>query len=180
MIGYVYTIRSHQTEDVYYGSTKQSLACRMAGHRRDYKNWLTHDMNYITSFEILKFEDAYIELVEEVNYENKSVLIAREGFQIRNNNCVNKVVPDRKLREYRDTNKAQIREQKKKYYENNKEAVNKYRIEHLDEIKERKKIYRETHKEQIKEKMRELYLKKKAMTIEAHQTHETIADSLHL
>jgi len=33
MKGFIYIIRSHQTEDVYYGSTIQPLSKRMASHR---------------------------------------------------------------------------------------------------------------------------------------------------
>ena len=41
MKGFIYIIRSHQTTDVYYGSTIQPrLSQRLAEHRRDYdRNW---------------------------------------------------------------------------------------------------------------------------------------------
>ncbi len=101
MNGFVYIIRSHQTDKVYYGSTKQMLCKRMANHKLAYKRLLCGKGNaYTTSFEILKFDDAYIELIEEVKYLNKYELWAREGFYIRNNTCVNKVIPDRTKYEY--------------------------------------------------------------------------------
>ena len=60
--GRVYSIRSHQTIDIYIGSTTQTLSQRLTDHKRYYTNGHT---NYITSLEILKYEDAYIELLFE-------------------------------------------------------------------------------------------------------------------
>ena len=58
--GRVYTIRSHQTDDIYIGSTTQTLSQRMTDHRKNYKQYLDKKRNYITSYEIVQYEDAYI------------------------------------------------------------------------------------------------------------------------
>ena len=80
MKGKIYIIRSHQTNDVYYGSTIQKyLSKRMCQHKEIYKLYLKNEINFITSFDIIKFEDAYIELVEEIEFENKEQLYALEG-----------------------------------------------------------------------------------------------------
>ena len=60
--GKIYCLRSHQTDLVYIGSTIQGLAERIGGHRRDYRKWLKDTFSYVTSFEIVKYDDAYIEL----------------------------------------------------------------------------------------------------------------------
>ena len=99
MKGYVYIIRSHKTEEVYYGSTTQLLCKRMAGHRTAFKRGII-----FTASKILKFDDAYIEQVEEIEFTNKQELYAREGFYIRNNECVNKCVPDRTPEEAKELN----------------------------------------------------------------------------
>ena len=112
MKGSIYVIRSHQTEDVYYGSTIQLLCKRMASHRKEYQKWKKGTRAYTSSYEILKYGDAYIELVEEVFFENKHELRAREGHHIRTNKCVNKVIPCRTKEEY-----------DKMYYEKNKESM---------------------------------------------------------
>ena len=52
--GKIYSIRSHQTEKIYIGSTTQSLAVRFGGHKRQ----------NCSSQQILQFDDAYIELIE--------------------------------------------------------------------------------------------------------------------
>ncbi len=142
MIGYVYVIRSYLTDDVYYGSTKQTLSQRMAEHRRNYKCWLNEKINYTSSFEIVKYNDCYIELVEECEYNNKQELLAREGFHIRNNKCVNKCIAGRTRQEYRqeyDSNhKEQIAEYKKEHAINNKEHIKEYKKQWYLKKKEQK------------------------------------------
>ena len=92
MKGFVYAIRSHQTTKVYYGSTIQSIDLRFAGHRYSYKRWLSKPTNYTASYEIMKYPDAYVELVEEVEFENKKELSQREDYYILQNDCVNKEI----------------------------------------------------------------------------------------
>jgi hypothetical protein len=150
MKGFIYIIRSHQTDDVYYGSTTQMLCKRMATHRANYKCWLNGTSNYVSSFDILKYEDAYIELVEEIEFQNKQELYAREGHHIRENNCVNKRIPDRTTQEYH-----------KQYYKDNKDELSEYKKQHYeankDDILEQQKQYRETHKADIAEKAKQHY-----------------------
>jgi hypothetical protein len=50
--GKIYTIRSYQTDDVYYGSTTQPLSKRLSGHKAHYKQWQKQNYNYVTSFEM--------------------------------------------------------------------------------------------------------------------------------
>ena len=50
--GKIYAIRSHQTTDIYIGSTTQSLSVRFGEHKRKYKLWINSKVNYITSYEI--------------------------------------------------------------------------------------------------------------------------------
>ena len=145
MKGSVYAIRSHQTKDIYIGSTKETLSRRMAGHRRQYKSYINGNPDYITSFEVIQYEDAYIELIELIEYNDKSELIAREGHYIRTMDCVNKVIPDRTKKEgnkdYYEKNIDKIKIIQKVYRENNKEQSKKYNIE-----------YRENNKEHLQEK----------------------------
>src|SRR2546430_243205 len=90
--GKIYAIRSYQTDSVYYGSTTQTLTERLSLHKSDYKRYLNGNFHFITSFEILKYDDCYIELVEEYPCESKNELEKREGAVIKaNNDAVNKV-----------------------------------------------------------------------------------------
>ena len=64
--GKIYTIRSFQTEKYYIGSTNhKTLSQRLSKHKSVYRTWLKDkDSCYVTSFEILKYDDCYIELLE--------------------------------------------------------------------------------------------------------------------
>ena len=139
--GKIYTIRSYLTDNIYIGSTTQSLTKRLSKHKADYKWFITGNGNNVTSFEIIKFGDAYIELLEEFPCETKNQLCKREGELIRENNCVNKNIAGRTRAEYRDDNKDKNNENQKLYYQDNKDKYNEYN-----------KQYRELHQDKINEK----------------------------
>jgi len=109
----IYAIRSHQTDKIYIGSTTSSLAKRFHNHKEDYKSYISGIKKYITSFELLQYEDVYIELLEEYPCENKMVLHRREGELIRSNNCVNKFIAGRTKQEYRDENRDILNEKQR-------------------------------------------------------------------
>ena len=134
--GKIYTIRSHQTDKFYIGSTTQPLSKRLSCHKGKYKNYLDGKTNYTTSFEIIEYGDAYIELLEECPCDNKMMLHKKEGGCIRNEpNCVNKVITGRTQREYKIDNADKIKQYLVKYVEQN-----------ADKIKAQQKQYRENKK----------------------------------
>ena len=59
--GKIYAIRSHQTDKVYIGSTCDILAKRLYVHRRHKIDYENEKYNYVSSFEMLEFDDAYID-----------------------------------------------------------------------------------------------------------------------
>ena len=110
--GKVYKIESHLGDNVYYGSTtKKYLSQRMDKHRGEYKRWLEGKCNLIMSykmFELYGIENCKIILIENCSCESKDELRSREAYYIRNFDCVNKVVPDRTKKEYRQDNKEKL------------------------------------------------------------------------
>jgi len=179
--GRVYTIRSHQTTDIYIGSTIQTLSMRMAYHRSDYKKYLNETHNFITSFEIIKYGDAYIELLYEDEFESKDALRKKEGEYIREMNCVNRCIAGRTKEEfnqayyqehkehiieqnkqYQQDNKKQIQEYKHQRYENNKEQFLEQQKEYASEHKKEKAKYDIEYREKNKERLKEQRLKKYA------------------
>ena len=106
--GKVYCLRSHQTDDVYIGSTIQPLHKRLYGHKVSYKRWKEGKFGCLTSFEIIKHDDCYIELLEECPCDNKNQLERREGQLIRELDCVNKVVAGRTKQQWHQDNKCII------------------------------------------------------------------------
>ena len=121
----IYKIQSSLTDKIYIGSTCQALSQRMAGHMSDYNKYLNDNTkSNISSFEIIKLNDAYISLIEECNFNNRQQLEKREGEIIKEqiNICVNKLIAGRTRIEWRDDNK-QYKEQKAQYYSNNKQLI---------------------------------------------------------
>jgi len=160
--GKIYSIRTHQTDIVYIGSTTQELSVRMAGHRRNYRSHLRGKGDGSSSIEILKYEDSYIELIQKFPCVDKSELHRKEGEIIRlTDNAVNKRVAGRNIKEYRFDNKEVIAAGMKKYQEANKEVISEKKKEYYksnkEVINEKRKEYREANKEAILEKKKEYY-----------------------
>jgi hypothetical protein len=160
--GKIYTIRSHQTGDIYIGSTTQTLTKRLSKHKNGFKRWKNGKGHYTSSFEIIKYDDAYIELLELCPCDSKMELHKREGQLIREMNCVNRCVAGRtdkewrddnkeKRKEYIEANKDKIKEKTKEWRETNKEKIKEWREENKEKLKEYYEEYREANKDKIKE-----------------------------
>jgi hypothetical protein len=156
MKGYIYYLKSPQTELIYIGSTIQKLSERLGDHRCNYKSWQDEKYHYVTSYEIVKFPDAYIELIEELEVEDEIALHKREGYYQRGMECVNKHIAGRTKQEWREDNKQHLVEYKNNWYKENKSDILEkrkiYRDEHKEELNEKSKIYQAEHKEEISEK----------------------------
>lgn len=142
-------------DEIYIGSTTQPLAKRMGEHRRKCKRYQNGKCNYVTSFKILSYGDAKIELIEKVECKDKEELVAREGYYIRTLDCVNKVIPDRTrkeyIREYREANKDKINQKRRQYREANKDKIKQYSEANKDKIAQRLNQY---YKEKLSEKVK--------------------------
>lgn len=171
MKGFIYIIRSHQTDEVYYGSTTQMLCKRMAKHREAYRYWLDGKRKYTeTSSNIIQYDDAYIELIETVEFQDKKELHAREGYYIRENKCVNRCVMGRTKEVWYQDNKEAIAEKCKKYNEEHKEHIKELHKEYYQVNKEilaekhliRQREYRKANKELVNEQQRKYRASKKS------------------
>jgi len=159
--GYVYSLRTHQTPDIYIGSTTQSLSRRISNHRNCYKQYSTEKKgNYVSSYEIVKYGDAYIELEFEGEFESKNALHRKEGEYIREKNCVNKRIEGRTKQEYAKDNKEHISNYKKQWREEHVEERAEYLKKYREEHKVEEKQYREKHKEEFAKKRKERDKKK--------------------
>ena len=146
--------------DIYIGSTtKEYLSQRMDNHRGRYKRWKKDNNNsYFTSFKLFDkygIENCQIILIEAFNCNTKDELHSKEAQYIKSMKCVNKVIPDRKRKDWRIENKDYIKEQSKLY-----------RQENIEKIKAVKKEYyktrgKELNKDKRNERSRELYKLKK-------------------
>ena len=179
--GKIYSIRSHQCDKYYIGSTCLDLYKRLYFHRSNYKRYLKNEHHYMSSSEILKYDDHYIELIEDFPCKSKRELEKREGQLQRQykNDIVNHYYAHNTFeqkkeyhkeynKEYYECNKEQIVEQVKKYYESNKEQIlekqKQYSEANKEKITEQKKQYHESNKEKILEQKNQEMLQKKAET----------------
>ena len=116
----LYALRSRLTDDIYIGSTCSPLSKRLWGHRKHYRMYGNKKYHYLTSFEILKHPDHYIELLRAVPCATKEELMKLEGDEIRATACVNKRIEGRTNKQYYEDNKERLLETAKEYYQNNK------------------------------------------------------------
>ena len=117
-------ICDHDEGDIYIGSTtKKYLSQRLEFHRRDYKNYKSGMIKYkLTSFTLFDkygIDNCDIILLEFVNATCKEELHRIEAHYIKSVRCVNKMVPLRTKKEYKEDNKELIKETSKKYYQDN-------------------------------------------------------------
>jgi hypothetical protein len=133
----IYSIRSHNTEKIFIGSTTSTLASRMAYYIREndsYQNGT--NKRYHPTYEILKCGKAYVELVEKFPCKCKDELTKRENEIIRESeNCINKESDYKKYsRPKTEKELTSCQKAHKKYYETHKELFLKYsqRKEHCE------------------------------------------------
>ena len=154
--GKIYKIISFDNPDIcYIGSTTQTLAMRMGGHRRCYNEYLKvgKTRKYTTACKMVCYPDARIYLIESYNCDNKNELERREGEIIKKfmkddqlENPVNFNIAGRTNKEWQDDNKEKHKEYQKQYQINNSEK-----------LKEHRKKYHENNKETIKEQKKQHY-----------------------
>jgi hypothetical protein len=134
--GKIYAIRSYQTEQVYVGSTTQPLSVRMGKHRAP--------SNITSSRAIMRFPDAYIELIENYPCADKNELNRREGEFIRSMDCVNRCIAGRTQAEYYADHNEELKQRGREYY-----------ADHNEELKQRSREYYADHNEELKQRSRE-------------------------
>ena len=150
--GKIYKIVDVGYSKCYFGSTCEELSQRMARHRYKYPQYLKGKMHKIRVFGLFDefgVENCKIELVELYPTNSKAELQQREGYYIKNNDCVNKRVEGRTDKEYRDDNKEREQARHKKYYAENQDKIQAYREANREEINARCKSYQERNKEAI-------------------------------
>ena len=135
--GKIYKIISNQTDDVYIGSTiEECLSNRLSKHKSHYRMWTNKKYTYLSSYEIIKYDDCKIILNEKFACNSRDELRAREQYFIDNNTCINMIksyIGMSKI-EYRKTYYEEHREQKKQYqteyYNQNHEYYKEYSKEY--------------------------------------------------
>ena len=144
---------------VYIGSTAQPrLSMRLGQHKSCYTQWVKTGKKYMSSYELFKVGMPIIELIEIYPCKSKDELHAREGYYIRETDCVNKRSAGQTPEEYREANQAKLCEYHKGYREANKDKICDQKKGYYEANKaiicEHMKGYREANKAIILEKQR--------------------------
>ncbi len=121
----IYKISSPSSPSCYIGSTTLSLHIRHMMHKNSHNAFTNWKSQYLTSFDIIKYNDSIITLIEDYPCNTRKELAAQEGTHIRNTpNCVNKNISGRTMSQYYIDKRQHIREQQKQYYANkNKKKI---------------------------------------------------------
>ena len=137
--GKIYKITNEDMPElVYYGSTIQTLKIRLSKHRYAC-------LNKNNSSKILFNTENYnIQLIELYPCENRKQLCEREGWYIRNNDCINKNIAGRTYKEYY-----------KEYHKLNKNILNQKNKDYRKLNKEYHKEYHKLNKNKLNENAKE-------------------------
>jgi hypothetical protein len=130
MKGYIYKIGSPNTELYYIGSTT-NVKNRFSVHLSIYKKYSDNSSKINSmSYKILKCGDPYIEILDEIEYENKEDLLTLERKYILEGgeNTVNKSL--------RYRNKYYNSEKMRSYYLKNQEQRIQYQRDYRKRIKQ--------------------------------------------
>jgi hypothetical protein len=188
MIGYIYKIINDINDNVYIGSTRQSLCNRMNNHRHNYKNAKKQTKLYVAINEI-GVNHFKIILVEEVDVPDRQHLLKYEDKYIREYNSVQTgyngiyahvTIEQKRTRKNTfnntEVNKKKIQAYKKQYYQLNKEMI-KTRISNNQQGKCREKYlkyqneYHEKNKEIAQVKAKEYYTQNKVKCALANKNY---------
>lgn len=144
--GRVYKIVCSQSNDVYVGSTFNTIASRWCGHKSDFMKWQNERSRKVSIFPLFaKYGiDAFkIILIKEYEVEDKEHLHAYEQLWINKTNCVNEKNPFffKKLQQkkYASENKEKLAEYLKNWYHNNQDKVKASRQKRQAKTNERNK-----------------------------------------
>ena len=157
----IYKIWSPSCNEIYIGATTQKLHYRFGKHKTTYKRFINGKIKISTkSREILKYDDAKIELIKYCPCNSKEELNSIEAEYIRNTeNCINLKIPGRTKKQWSEDNKERINDQKKIYNEKNKSEIAKKKKIHYEKNKQKRletmKIYRENNKQKIAEQAKQ-------------------------
>ena len=139
--GKIYNILNTIDDEIYVGSTCETLSQRMARHRSVLKR-NTNCLIY-KHMNQLGVEHFYIELIEDYPCERNEQLVKREGEIIRSIGTLNKYgtinVKENKSgyhRQYHHDNLEKRKYQKHTWYEENKEHIKEYYEKNKEHIKE--------------------------------------------
>ena len=159
--GKIYKIVDVGYSKCYFGSTYNTLCKRMSKHKESYRSFLNNKCPRTSSYDLFDefgLDNCKIELVELYPCNNREELNAREGFWIKQTECVNKVIVGRTKREYYEQHKIQDAARRKLYFETHKEQESK-----------RKQDWYQANKDRLNERASQKYQEKREAILAKHR-----------
>jgi len=131
----IYKITNDYNDDVYVGSTCNTLAKRFSDHK---SHCMVEPKTNLPLYKLINeigFERFRIQLIEIFPCDDKYELRQREGHFIRQIGTLNKRVAGRTKKEYymefKEEKQDHKKEVQKEYYEQNKDVINEKRTEKI-------------------------------------------------
>ena len=159
MKGFVYSLTSIETQDIYIGSTRQELKWRFSDHKAGYKSYVNNIGNWVCSFEIFQKcspDTIKINLLEEIEFKDIQDLLKAEQkwMDFYKENLVNKHTAIQKYSTRKEYKKAWYQQQRLKpsFLEANKQ----YNEIHKEYQKEYNEQYRLANRDKIKAQRSEM------------------------
>lgn len=146
--GKIYKIITDNSNDIYIGSTIQTLKRRLDRHKTDCKN---REGKYTSSI-IIKQGNYSIELIKNYPCNSKAELNAEEGRIQREMECVNRCIAGRSRKQWRIDNGEEEKVKRRDYYLKHKEKIDKKQKDYYKEHKEKIDKYHKEYKEKNKVK----------------------------
>tara|TARA_R110002020_G_scaffold269438_1_gene484768 strand:+ start:27 stop:548 length:522 start_codon:yes stop_codon:yes gene_type:complete len=115
--GKIYKLVCNITNEIYYGSTIETLKERLRKHNC-FKDCVSRN--------ILERGDYEMILIKDYPCNSKWELEEEEGKYIRENKCINIVIPHRTMKEWYEDNKENQNQRMKKWREDNSEYLKEY------------------------------------------------------
>ena len=143
----------------YYGSTTKDLKTRLKNHISNIEDEI-HGTSSSILFDSVVY-NVSIDLMEEIEYENKDELLWLERWWIENNECVNQLMPIRTNEErkeyikYNNHNSHIRRKNDNERWKKCLEQKKEYAIRNNVILKEKKRKYYEQNKEVIRKQQSE-------------------------
>ena len=159
--GKIYKLVNNVDDKVYVGSTCNPLHKRKDQHKR--RSSLDPERPVYKHLNGVGWEHVEIILVENFPCTSKDELNKKERYWIEQlNPPLNRQIPTRSDKEYRDSHKEESRSYRERHKEELKLGLQKYREAHHEELLDKAKDYRESHSEEIKDRRKTWYESNKA------------------
>eukprot|EP00438_Fugacium_kawagutii_P033389 Skav211635 [mRNA] locus=scaffold2262:154654:155253:- [translate_table: standard] len=138
----------------YIGSTCQTLAQRMAQHRRGMTTKQLQHLKLYQAMREMGKENFYIELIENYPCQSQDELFKKEGERIREYKSeFNKFISGRDAKAYYHENKQSILDYQKQYQQENKNQIKERKhqryLSQKPEVAERDRQYYQDNREKI-------------------------------